>query len=144
MQRLFFANSFANATVLSTFSSVTASAASASTPFVVPFPSAKVFISEMFPRITVSSSSSISRIDVSVRRALAPAPTGSKSMGCPSSLAFFPAVNIPSMVRSFNVPILIFSPPQIAVISATSLGSSDMIGLAPQANSTFATSFTVT
>ena len=46
------AKAFAKAIDLSRFSSVTASLTSASTPLVVPLPTARVFISEMFPRIT--------------------------------------------------------------------------------------------
>ena len=144
MEPLFFAKSFTNATDASRFSSVTASATSASTPFVVPLPNARVLISEILPRITVGCSSSISFSAVSVRSFDAPAPTGSSRIGCPSSFALLPAANIPSILRSFRVPILIFNPPQIVVISSTSCGSSDMIGLPPQASSTFATSFTVT
>jgi len=39
---------------------------------------------------------------------------------------------------------LIFRPPQIVVISSTSLWSSDMMGDAPQASTMLAQSFTVT
>ena len=140
----FSANFFANATASSRFSSDTASATSASTPLVVPLPAASVLTSEIFPRITLSFNSCISFTAVFVRRELAPAPTGSSRTTCPNSLALCPAFSIPSIVLTFRVPILIFSPPQIAVISSTSCGSSDMIGLAPLARITFATSFTVT
>ena len=144
MVPLSFAKFFTKRMESSRFSSVTLSATSASTPFVVPLPSARVLISEIFPRITVSFSSFISFTAVLVRRAEAPAPTGSSRIGCPSSFALLPAANIPSILRSFRVPILIFNPPQIVVISSTSCGSSDMIGLPPQARSTLATSLTVT
>ena len=144
IEPLFFANSFTNATAWSKVSSVTASATSASTPFVVPLPDASVLISEILPRITVGCKVSISSIAVPVRSADAPAPTGSSKTGCPISFARFPASNIPAIVRLFNVPILIFRPPQMLVISSTSSASSAMIGLPPQASSTFATSFTVT
>ena len=53
-------------------------------------------------------------------------------------------MNMASMLRRFSVPVLMFSPPQMEVMSATSSGSSDMMGLPPQASSAFATSFTVT
>ena len=49
-----------------------------------------------------------------------------------------------SMVRLFRVPILIFNPAQIEVISATSSLSSDIMGDAPQAITILAQSFTVT
>jgi len=39
---------------------------------------------------------------------------------------------------------LMFRPPQIDVMSSTSSGSSDMIGLPPQASRMLATSLTVT
>ena len=57
--------------------SVTASEISASTPFVVPLPKAKVLISEIFPRITENFTFSINSIAVSVLSLEAPAPTGS-------------------------------------------------------------------
>ena len=45
------AKSFANSTADSRFSSVTASATSASTPLVLPLPDARVFISDILPLI---------------------------------------------------------------------------------------------
>ena len=134
----------AKATDASRLSSVTASATSASTPLVVPEPAARVLISEMLPRTTVNLTSSRSLRAVWVRRALAPAPTGSSTTGWPSSLAFFPAVNMEGMVFWFRVPMLMFRPPQMEVMSSTSWMSSDMMGLPPQASSTLATSLTVT
>ena len=110
----------------------------------MPLPKAKVLISEMLPRTTSNLISFISLTAVFVRSADAPAPTGSRRTLWLSSFAFLPAINIPSIERLLSVPILIFRPPQIDVISATSSGSSDIIGLPPQARSTFATSFTVT
>lgn len=55
-------------------------------------------ISDIFPRITEKRTSCISFTAVCVRRVLAPAPTGSRSTGCPSSFAFFPARNILSIL----------------------------------------------
>ncbi len=55
-----------------------------------------------------------------------------------------PGANIPAMLRWFSVPMLMFSPPQMVVISSTSSGSSDMMGLPPQASRMLATSLTVT
>ena len=125
-------------------SSVTASATSASTPLVVPLPNASVLISEMFPLITVNFISSMSLTAVFVRSAEAPAPTGSRRTLWPSSFAFLPARNIPFMLLWLSVPMLMFKPPQMEVMSSTSSGSSDMIGLPPHASRTFATSLTVT
>ena len=133
-----------NATALSSVSSVTASATSASTPLVVPLPLARVLISEILPRITSNLISFISPTAVLVRRAEAPAPTGSSRTTCPTSLALRPARYMPSILDLFSVPMLIFRPPQILVISSTSSGSSDIIGLPPQASRIFATSLTVT
>ena len=141
---LFFAKSLTNLTEESSVSSVTASATSASTPLVVPLPNASVLISEMLPRTTSNFSSSISFTAVSVRSFEAPAPTGSRRVTVPIELAFLPAINIASIECLLSVPILILRPPQIDVISSTSSGSSDIIGLPPQARRTFATSFTVT
>ena len=53
---------------------------------------------DIFPRITEKRTSCISFTAVCVRRVLAPAPTGSRSTGCPSSFAFFPARNILSIL----------------------------------------------
>ena len=59
-------------------------------------------------------------------------------------VARLPARNIDSIVRLLSVPMLMFNPPQIVVISSTSLWSSDMMGDAPQASTMLAQSFTVT
>ena len=138
------AKSFANWMAWGRVSSVTASATSASTPFVVPLPRARVLISEMLPRMTVRGSSCMRLTAVFVRRAEAPAPTGSNKMGWPSAAAFLPARCIASMLRWLRVPMFRFRPPQRAVMSSTSSGSSDMMGLPPQAKRTLATSLTVT
>ena len=138
------ANFFTNATASSRLSSVTRSAISASTPFVVPVPTTSVLISEIFPRITVNFTVFKSSLAVDVRSIDAPTPTGSSTAGCPSSLARAPAIFMDSMVRLFSVPILILRPAQIVWISATSSLSSAMIGEAPQARTMFAQSLTVT
>ena len=137
-------NAFSFPIVSSRFSSVTASVKSASTPFVFPVPSIRVRISEIFPRITVNFMSRTSSFAVFVRSPLAPAPTGSSSTTWPSTFAFFPAKNMDGIVFLFSVPMLIFNPWQIEVISSTSPESSAIIGLPPQARRIFATSFTVT
>ena len=48
------------------------------------------------------------------------------------------------MVRLFRVPMLMFSPPQMVVMSSTSAASSAIMGEAPQASTMLAQSFTVT
>ena len=136
--------SFTNWHTLSRFSSATTSAESASTPFVVPLPAARVFISEIFPRMTANLTSFKSFKAVSVLSFEAPAPTGSRTTGSPSPLAFFPAASIDGMVRLLSVPMLILRPLHKAVISSTSAISSDIIGEPPQASRIFAQSFTVT
>ena len=73
----FLAKSFINLIPSSRFSSVTVSAISASTPLVLPLPSANVLISEILPRITSNFNCSINFIAVLVLSSLAPAPTGS-------------------------------------------------------------------
>ena len=98
----------------------------------------------MFPLITSSFISFTIFSAVSVRSFDAPAPTGSRRTTCPNSFDLLPALSIPSIEFLCRVPILILSPPQIDVISSTSSGSSDIIGLAPAARIIFATSFTVT
>ena len=94
--------------------------------------------------MTVNLISLRSRRAVSVRSRDAPAPTGSRTTGCPSSFALLPAMSIDSTVRLLSVPMFIFRPPHIDVISAASSLSSAIIGDAPQAMTMFAQSFTVT
>lgn len=101
-------------------------------------------ISEMLPRITVNFTSLSRRKAVSVRRRDAPAPTGSSTTGWPSWFAFLPASSMLVMVRLFRVPMLMFRPPQMVVMSSTSAASSAMMGEAPQASTMLAQSFTVT
>ena len=98
----------------------------------------------MFPRTTDTAILSSRSEAVRVRRVDAPAPTGSNTMGWPSSLARSPAANMPRMERSLSVPMFSVRPPQMDVMSTTSAGSSLMMGLAPMASSAFAQSFTVT
>ena len=141
---VFLENSCAKRTTSLIFSFVTLSAIFASTPFVVPLPKASVLISEIFPRITENWISSKSFRAVCVLSVEAPTPTGSKTTGWWSSLAFFPAISMDSIVRELSVPILILRPVQMEVISATSSWSSAIIGEAPQARTTLAQSLTVT
>ena len=98
----------------------------------------------MLPRTTVTGSSSTRVAAVAVRSALAPAPTGSSTIGWPSSPATFPAARMVSIVRAFSVPMLSTRPPQMRVISGASSMSSAMMGEPPQARSALAQSLTVT
>ena len=141
---VFAAKSRANAAPAARLSSVTASPGHTSTPRVAAAPPASAFASDMFPRTTDTASLSSRSEAVRVRRADAPAPTGSSTMGWPSSLARSPAANMPWMERSLSVPMFSVRPPQMDVMSNTSAGSSLMMGLAPMARSAFAQSFTVT
>ena len=125
-------------------SSFISSSAFASTPLSDMLPSARAFISEIFPLMTSISIFSRIFLAASVLCVLDPAPTGSKTTGLPSSFAFLPAFIIASYFCSLSVPILIFRPLHMDVISSASCGASAIIGLAPQARRTFATSFTVT
>ena len=122
------ANALANATVLSSVSSVTLSAVSASTPFVVPLPAASVRISEMLPRMTVNFTSRRRRSAVSVRRWEAPAPTGSSTLG-PSPAGWRCVPPAWRMVRLFNVPMLRVQPgTQRGDVLDASAASSAMMG----------------
>ena len=56
----------------------------------------------------------------------------------------FPASSIAGIVLWFSVPMLIFSPAQMVVISSTSSTSSAMMGEPPQARRMLAQSLTVT
>ena len=138
------AKDLAKATARSRVSSVILSDASASTPLVVPLPTASVRISEMLPRMTVGFISRSSRRAVSVRRWDAPAPTGSSTTGRPSRWAVWPARSMEGMVRLFRVPMFRFSPAHREVMSSTSAASSAMMGDAPQASTMLAQSLTVT
>ena len=62
----------------------------------------------------------------------------------PGYLLLSGALSMDSMVRLFRVPMLMFSPPQMVVMSSTSAASSAMMGEAPQASTMLAQSFTVT
>ena len=141
---VFAAKARANAALAAKLPSVTASSGHTSTPRVEAAPPASAFTSDMLPRMTDTSSRSSKSPAVFVRSADAPTPTGSSTMGCPSSPARSPAANMPAMERSSSVPMLSVSPPQMVWISRTSAGSWLMMGLAPMASSAFAQSFTVT
>ncbi len=93
---------------------------SASTPFVIKEPRARLLISEILPLITEKLMSFSNLFDVSVLSLEAPVPTGSKRVGWFNSFDLSPAKNMDSMVLLFRVPILMFRPEQILVISSTS------------------------
>ena len=120
------------------------SASEVSTPFVETSSPARYDISERFPLSMLIFTFSSIRFAVSFLKFDAPAPTGSKTTGTPSSLAFFPAATIDSTVLALRVPMFITRAFEIEVISAASAISSAMIGEAPMARMQFATSFTVT
>ena len=103
-----------------------------------------VATSPAFPRRTVTSTSSSSRRAVSVRYAVAPAPTGSSTTGMPRSFAALPASSIASTQCSESVPMLSTSAPARPTISATSSCACAITGSAPSARIAFAVSFMTT
>ncbi len=90
------------------------------------------------------SISSSSRWAVSVRYAVAPAPTGSSTTGMLRSFAAFPASSIASIQGSESVPMLSTSAPASPTISATSSWACAITGSAPSARIAFAVSFMTT
>ena len=131
-------------TISSRLSWVTTSSAATSTPRVVEVPAARAFISLMLPRTTAILRWESSVEAVWVRSLLAPAPTGSSTMGWPSCSARALASTMARMDWALRVPMLTLSAPQIDVMSSTSSGSSLMMGEPPAAMMTLATSCTVT
>ena len=104
-------------------------------PLLYRFHAAKVLISEIFPRIT-SNFNFLHQVDSCIRskmNLLLLQPDQAEPYDS-NSFAFFPAANIPS-IRSYiqcsNIDIQ--SLRKLHVISSTSCGSSDMIGLPPHA-----------
>ena len=101
-------------------------------------------ISPAFPfKIAISSSSRSFRV-LSVRSVVAPAPTGSSTIGIPHSLARFPAQIIAAIWSRVSVPILRTRAPAILTISATSSAAFVMTGAAPMQRVIFAQSLIVT
>ena len=84
------------------------------------------------------------RFAVSVRYAVAPAPTGSRTTGTPFSFAAVPAASIASIQRSESVPMLSTSAPASPTISRTSSSACAITGSAPRARIAFAVSFMTT
>ena len=115
-----------------------------STPRVLRSSYASARISEALP-LTIAGeiSASILRA-VSVRNAVAPAPTGSRTMGRAFRLAASPALNIAAIQGALRVPMLMTSDRAIAVISATSSSAWAITGEAPIASRAFAVVFMTT
>ena len=96
----------------------------ASTPLVVPIPSARYAISEILPLMTSKRTSRSNIAAVSLRKREAPTPTGSNTTGRPSLLASFPAASMDCTVRSLSVPMFSTSAEQCPTICSTSRKSS--------------------
>ena len=116
----------------------------ASTPLVVPIPSARYAISEILPLMTSKRTSRSNIAAVSLRKREAPTPTGSNTTGRPSLLASFPAASMDCTVRSLSVPMFSTSAEQCPTICSTSRKSSAMMGEPPKASVMLAQSLTVT
>ena len=81
---------------------------------------------------------------MSVRYAVAPAPTGSRTTGIPRALAALPASSIASIHCSESVPMLSTSADASPTISSTSSRACAITGSAPSASVAFAVSFMTT
>ena len=110
----------------------------ASTPLVRVSAPASARISEALPRTTLTRVSASRRRHASVRRRVAPAPTGSSTMGRPSSDALRPALTMAASQVSVSVPMLSTRAPARATISSTSLSAWAITGEAPAARRTLA------
>ena len=78
------------------------------------------------------------RLADSVRSLVAPDPTGSRTIGIFSSLAFFPAISMESTQGMVRVPMFSTKAPANDTISSTSSGAWAITGEAPQAKRAFA------
>ena len=103
-----------------------------------------VATSPALPRSTVTPTSSRIRFAVSVRYVVAPAPTGSSTIGTPSSFAVRPAASIASTQCGERVPMLSTSAPASWTISSTSSRAWAITGSAPSASVALAVSFITT
>ena len=135
---------FAKSITLSIFSSVTLSAASASTPFAEPLPVAINLISDILPLITENFTLPSSSKSTSFLFFAAPAPTGSRTTGCPIALFLFPALSMASTRPSSILPMFITNPLHAPVISSTSSGCCAIVGEPPHARVILAQSLAVT
>ena len=115
-----------------------------STPLLLTPASTKAIISLALPRMMVGWQTRISSRHASVRALVAPAPTGSSTIGIPLRDAAAPAILIPSSQASSKVPIFSTRAPAMDVISSTSRGQCAMTGEAPMARSALAELFITT
>ena len=113
-----------------------------STPFTSPPSPESTPISPAFPLMTVGCMP-MSLSATSVRYGVAPAPTGSRSMGIPFTEAVPNATSMDATVLAFRVPMLTTVAEEMATMSATS-SPSVMTGDPPAQMHTLAQSFTVT
>ncbi|MNN46454.1 hypothetical protein D3C81_1608360 [compost metagenome] len=110
----------------------------ASTPLLVQVRPTTFATSAALPLRAVSLISRVSLAVTSVRKAVAPAPTGSSTTGTPCRLADLPASSMDSMTYSFSVPIFRTTAADICATSAASSWESAMNGEAPSASSPLA------
>jgi len=82
-----------------------------STPLVAAFCPARDRISEALPRTTLTFVQARMDFAVSVRRGVAPEPTGSRMMGLPSAVALRPALSMAATQTSVSVPMFSTSAP---------------------------------
>ena len=115
-----------------------------STPRISACRPASVASSAGLPRTTAISASSRILFAVSVRRRVAPAPTGSSTTGTPAWFAAFAASSIASIQGCERVPMLSTSAPATDAISSTSSFACAITGSAPSASVAFAVSFITT
>ena len=101
-------------------------------------------ISEAFPRIMAGAAARMRDLAVRVRYGVAPAPTGSSTMGIFRPAAFSAALNMAAIQSSLRVPILITRAPAIPVMSSTSGRAWAMTGEAPMASNALAVMFMTT
>ncbi len=115
-----------------------------STPRISAAAPARNATSAALPRTTATSTSSRMRRAESLRRVVAPAPTGSSTTGTPARLAALPARTIESTRSGHSVPMFRTTAPAIEANSSTSPGACAMTGSAPSARIALAVSFITT
>jgi hypothetical protein len=103
-----------------------------------------VAISPALPQTAAISISERRRSAVSVRKDVAPAPTGSMTTGMPLSLALLPAINAASTKLGSSVPMFTTRAEAKPTISTTSSWACAMTGSAPTERVVLATRLTVT
>ena len=115
-----------------------------STPRVLRSSKASARISDALPLTMAGESSASSFRAVAVRNVVAPAPTGSRTMGRPFRRAASPAWNMAAIQGALSVPMLMTSDCAMAAISPTSSSAWAMTGDAPSASSALAVVFMTT